>query len=177
MIADDNFPCERIDVIRKGALSRFLSRDGARGVAAIEFGLVASSLMAMAVCVSDVGIGLYRQQQVQTAAQAGAQYAMVQVQKGASPPLSASSISNAVTSATSFAAISASPAPTQYCGCPSGTQPSSPASLPCTFKCDDGSTAGTYVSVSAQATYTTIVQYPLLPASFSLSATASARIQ
>jgi len=127
---------------------RFITNrdEGIRGIAAVEFAMVASSLVLMMICVADVGTGFYRRMQVQNAAQSGAQYAMLH-------GYSSSSITSAVTAATSFAGISAAPAPTQFCGCPSssGITTASPASPPCST-CADGSAAGTYVLVSAQGT-------------------------
>jgi hypothetical protein len=86
--------------------------DGIGGVVAIEFAIVAVILIIMMVCTVDLGMGFYRKMQVQNAAQAGAQYA-------AARGFGESSIASAVTAATSFSGISASPAPTQFCGCPS----------------------------------------------------------
>jgi Flp pilus assembly protein TadG len=155
------------------ALRRSLQRlitnrdDGIRGVAAIEFAVMAASLVLMMVCVVDIGMGFYRKMQVQNAAQAGAQYALLY-------GFEASSIANAVTGATSFSGISASPAPTKYCGCAST---SGITSLSCSSTCADGSTPATYVSVSAQGTYDTILPYPLIPNSFALTEKSVVRVQ
>ena len=151
-----------------GSLRRFIANgdDGIRGVAAIEFAMIAASLILMMICVVDIGIGLYRKMQVQNAAQAGAQYAIVH-------GFAASSIASAVTAATTFSGITASPAPNQYCGCPSNT---GIASTDCSSTCSDGSKPGTYVAVSAQGTYDTILQYPLISNSFTLTAQSTVRI-
>jgi Flp pilus assembly protein TadG len=141
--------------------------DGIRGVAAIEFAVMAACLVLMMVCVVDIGMGLYRKMQVQNAAQAGAQYALLN-------GFTAGSIANAVTSATSFSGISASPPPTKYCGCASN---SGITSLSCSSSCADGSAPATYVSVSAQGTYDTVLPYPLIPNSFALTAQSVVRIQ
>jgi len=137
------------------------------GAALIEFSLFAPILLPMVICTMDLGFGIYRKMQVQHAAQAGAQYAIAH-------SWDASSISAAVTNATSFAGVSASPAPNKFCGCPSST---GITSVTCPATCDDGAVAGTYVTVSAQATYTTIVPYPLVGSSFALSAQSTVRIQ
>jgi Flp pilus assembly protein TadG len=148
--------------------TRFLGGkgDGIGGVVAIEFAMVAVVLMVMMVCTVDIAMGFYRKMQVQNAAQAGAQYA---ARRG----FGESSIASAVTAATSFSGISASPAPTQFCGCPSNT---GVASVGCGSTCSGGSAAGTYVSVSAQGTYTTVLSYPLIPNSFTLSSKSTVRI-
>jgi hypothetical protein len=70
--------------------------------------------------------------------------------------------------------ISASPAPTQYCGCASGTTVSNAT---CGSICPDGMTAGTYVSASAVRDYTTLVSWPMFPASYHQTATSTVRIQ
>jgi Flp pilus assembly protein TadG len=141
--------------------------DDCRGVAAIEFALVGPMLVVMMVCTVDLGSGIFRKMQVQNAAQAGAIYAALH-------GFTASSISTAVTSATSFSGISASPAPSQYCGCASNT---GITTIDCTSTCTGGSTPGTYVTVSAQGVYATILPYPLLPESFTLTAQSTMRIQ
>jgi len=151
------------------AVHRFAisSDDGIRGTAAIEFAAIVTALAVLFVAVADVGIGFYRKMQVQNAAQAGAQYAALY-------GFVASSIANAVTAATSFSGISASPAPSKYCGCPSS---SGITNSSCGAICSDGSTPGTYVAVSAQATYATIIPYPLIPNSFTFTSQSTVRIQ
>jgi hypothetical protein len=86
----------------------------------------------------------------------------------------ASGIVSAVQAATAFSGITASPEPTQFCGCASAT---GVTSATCGSACSGGSIAGTYVSVSSLATYTTLLPYPLLPSSFSLAAQATVRLQ
>jgi Flp pilus assembly protein TadG len=137
--------------------------DGIRGAAAIEFAILASILILLMIGVVDIGMGFYRKMQVQTAAQAGAHYAM---RHGFVP----TSIANAVTAATAFPGISASPAPTQYCGCPSNT---GITIADCTSTCPGGLTATKYVAVSAQGTYNTILTYPTFPNSFTLAASST----
>jgi Flp pilus assembly protein TadG len=141
---------------------------GTEGAAAVEFTLFAPTLVGMVVCTMDLGVGMYRQMQVQHAAQAGIQYVIAHGYN----PSDISPISSAVTQATTFAGISASPAPNQFCGCRSST---GVTSTTCTSTCDDGSLAATYVTVSAQATYMTIVPYPLISNSFPLTAQATVR--
>ena len=150
------------------ALDRFFSKgeSGTQGVSAVEFGFTAPILVLLLVCTADLGLGAYRDMQVQNAAQAGSQYA---VAHGFNP----SAMSNAVTSATTFAGISASPAPSQFCGCPSSTGVTVVA---CSSTCS-GAPAGTYVTASAQATYTTLLTYPLLPKTYNFTAQSTVRIQ
>lgn len=138
-----------------------------RGVSAVEFAILAPMLIFMAVATTDLGMGFYRRMQVESAAQAGAQYAMLH-------SFDATAISTAVTSATNYTGISASPTPTQFYGCPSSTGITAASS---NSTCSTGNSPGTYVSVSAQATYSTLIAYPGLPNSYNLAATSTARIQ
>jgi Flp pilus assembly protein TadG len=141
--------------------------DGIRGVSAVEFSLIAPVLIAATVGTVDLGMVSYRKLQVQNAAQAGAQYAALN-------GFALSNISNAITNATSYSGISASPAPTQFCGCASASGISAVA---CGSQCPGAIPAGTYVTASAQSTYATIIPYPMIPSSYALSAQSTVRIQ
>jgi len=136
------------------------------GVAATELALLAPLLVFMVVATFDLGLCGYREMQVQSAAQAGAQYAILHGFD--------STIAGVVQNATSYSAIAASPAPAQYCGCASGNTVSVAA---CQSACPNGSTAGTFVSVSSAATYNTVLSYPMIPSAFALQATATVRIR
>ena len=146
-------------------LRRFFARvAGDRsGVAAVELALIAPLLTLMMVAVTDIGLGVYRKMQVEDAAQVGAQYA---VKNG----YDANAISNAVISTTNFLAITASPAPVKFCGCATG---SGVSSTTCGTTCPGGALAGTYTTVSAQATYQTILN----PATYNFSSQATVRLQ
>jgi Flp pilus assembly protein TadG len=137
------------------------------GMAAVEFAIGATLLTALFVPLIDLGIGFYQKMQVQDAAQAGAQYALAH-------GWNSTAIQTAVVSATTLSSISASPAPAEICGCPQGTSVS-PSS--CGGTCASGQTAGTYVTVSAQAAYSPLIPYPVLGRSVMLTAQATARIQ
>lgn len=137
------------------------------GVAAIEFAVLGAVLCLVVVAVGDLGLGFYSNMQVQNSAQAGAQYAAVH-------GFDSTTISTAVTSATSVSGITASPAPQQFCACVSG---STMTTATCGTTCTGGMTAGTYVSVSAARTYSTLISYPGFPASYSQSATSTVRIK
>ena len=142
----------------------------ARGTAAIEFAIMGGVFSAVVVVSGDLGLAYYANMQVQTSAQVGAQYA---VNHGFST-FDATAISDAVISATSTTGISATPAPVQFCGCPSGTTLSTAV---CGTTCADGTGAGTYVRVTASRTHTVVVPYPWLPASYAQSATSTVRIK
>jgi Flp pilus assembly protein TadG len=159
---------KRATLAVRHALCRFISNgeEGIRGVAAIELAIIAPVLLLFLICTLDLGIGIYRNMQVQNAAQAGAQYAIVH-------GFNVSSISSAVTNATSFTGISADPAPNQFCGCAASTGVMAAA---CGSNCAGGSLAATYVTVSAQGTYNTFFPYPLLPNSYTFTAQPTVRI-
>jgi Flp pilus assembly protein TadG len=141
-------------------------RDG-RGVAAVEFALAAPLLAAILTVVVDFGFGFYEKMQVEDAAQAGAQYALLY-------GWNSTNVQNAVTGATSLSGITATPAPSQSCGCPSGT---AVTATTCGSTCSNGLTAGTYVTVNAQATYTPLISYAVMGSSVTLSAQSVVRIQ
>ena len=137
------------------------------GVAAVEFALAATVLMLALTPVVDLGMAYYQQLQVQGAVQAGAQYA-------AAKGWDSTGIQNAVTSASTNMTISASPAPSESCGCPSGT---AVAAATCSSSCSNGQTAGTYVTINAQASYTPILPYSFFGSSATLSASSIVRVK
>lgn len=154
-----------IGIIRPGMILAALRRKS--GNAAIEFVLIAPLLASALVAMTDLGIGLYERMEIRNAAQAGAQYAIA---KG----WNSGAIENAVASASTLSGISATPAPTQSCGCASGT---TIAAASCGSLCPGGATAGTYVTVNAQAQYATLFSYPGLSNPMTLSAQSMVRIQ
>ncbi len=153
--------------------SRTLSCDFTRalkdttGAAAVEFGFMIPIFALMLISVTDIGLGVYRKMQVENAAQVGAQYAMVH-------GFDASAISMAVTSATNSTAVSATPSPTKYCACLTG---SSIGTVSCGTICPGGTVAGTYTTVSAQGSYSTLFNYGVVPATYTYNALSTVRLQ
>jgi Flp pilus assembly protein TadG len=137
------------------------------GAAAVEFAFMIPLLSLMVVSVTDIGLAVYRKMQVEDAAQAGAQYAIAR-------GFDTSGISSAVTSATNSTAITAAPAPVQFCGCPTSTGVSS---VSCGTVCTSGVQAGTYAKVSAQATYNTLINYQVVGPTYTYNAQSIARLQ
>jgi len=137
------------------------------GAAAIEFGFMIPLLSLMVVSVTDIGLAVYRKMQVEEAAQAGVQYAIAR-------GFDTSGISSAVTSATNSTTVTASPAPVQFCGCPTSGGVSS---VSCGTVCTGGAQAGTYATVSAQATYSTLINYQIVAATYTYNAQSTARLQ
>ena len=153
-------------VVKSGRGFSQLSFDE-KGTAAIEFGLVGTMLSLLLLGLIDFGMGYWEQMQVGNAARAGGQYAIFN-------GWSSAGITTAVTSATSLSAISATPAPAQSCGCPSASAGITAAT--CGSSCTGGGTAGTYVTVKAQASYSTIFPFPGIANPLTLTASMTVRI-
>lgn len=137
-----------------------------RAVSAVEFALTAPLLIGMLIPLIDLGLGIAKNTQLRNAAQAGAQYALVN-------GWDSTAIQAAATSATKLSPIEVLPAPSQSCGCPTGTTVSPVA---CGSVCSDGANAGTYVTVNARSSYTPVIPYPMLGSSVTLVATSIVRI-
>jgi Flp pilus assembly protein TadG len=165
----------RKPTVRKGARLSFgpLVRRAARalrdsrGAAAVEFALIAPMLVGFLAPIADIGMRTYAAMQVEIAAQAGARYALLN-------GFNSSAIQSAVTNATGFTTISASPAPSSSCGCPSGN---AIATATCGASCANGETAGTYVTVNAQMTFQPLFPLPVVGQSATLSSQALVRVQ
>jgi len=153
---------------RRGRLLGFARADA--GNAAVEFALAAPILLGLLVPVADLGIAFSQDIQVQQAAQAGAQYAASHPWNTNSP----TQITNAVIAASTLPAIAASPAPSQVCGCPTG---SAITVASCGSTCSNGSITGYYVVVNAQVPYTSALPYSLLGQSVTLTAQSTVRIR
>lgn len=141
-----------------------LGRDQ-RGVTAIEFAVIAPVMIGLFISIADFGLGLYTQVQLANAAQSGAAYAM---QKG----YNSDTMKTVAQASTRLTGVSV--ATSQFCGCPSSTGVTVTS---CTASCGDGLTAGTFAQVTASKTYSTLLSYPGIPSSISMSETATARIQ
>ncbi|WP_283806402.1 TadE/TadG family type IV pilus assembly protein [Bradyrhizobium murdochi] len=133
----------------------------------MEFAIMIPLFSLMVISVTDIGLAVYRKMQVENAAQAGTQYAIVR-------GFNKTAISNAVISATNSSAVSASPEPVQFCGCPTGTGINT---VSCGTVCPGGAVAGTYAKVSARATYYTLIDYQLVANTYSFNAESTARLQ
>ncbi len=121
------------------------------GTAALELGLMAPFLVLACLVTAELGLGVYEGMQVQNAAEAGAVY----VSKY--PSLDITGISNAVANSTGTPGITATPAPVQFCGCPTATGVTEMSS--CATTCSDGSNPGQYIRINAQMTHQSVLQY------------------
>jgi len=136
------------------------------GTAAIEFGLAIPLLLIMLMGVVELGYAMYESMQVHNSVEAGALYA---VQSGGD----LAGTATAVVNATGTQGITATPAPVQFCGCPSE---SGIVTTSCSTTCADGKTSGTYVRVSASLAHQTILPYPGLPLPATLTAQSTIRL-
>jgi Flp pilus assembly protein TadG len=138
-----------------------------RGVATVEFALILPLLILLMVCTIDFARIMYTAMALTTAARAGAQY-------GAQGLGSSSNISGMQTAAQNSASpdigtITATA--TQTCGCNGAT----PTAAACTASCSGA--LRVFVSVTTGKTFTTIMSYPGIPSSVSLTRTAELRAQ
>lgn len=142
-------------------------RTGTSGSAAIEFGIIAPLLLLLLVGVVELGFGVHQAMQVQDAAEAGALYA-------GKHGWDQGGIAAAVVNATGAKDVTADPAPTLFCGCPSV---SGIAEVTCSDTCPDGSGPGRYVRVSAAIPHTAILVGLLVPLPDTLRGQAVVRVQ
>ena len=139
-----------------------------RGAAIVEFAIAAPVLALLTVGVAEFGIGYYAKAQVTAAAQTGLRHAYAN-------GFNSTNISAAVTGSTTQLAVSASPAPSQFCGCVVSNAVVSSACTG-TNSCPNGDKPRTYVRVSASATYTPMIRLPGTPTSYALTSTAQGRL-
>jgi Flp pilus assembly protein TadG len=145
---------------RKARSEPISRRRGEAGSAAIEFGLFLPLFVIMLTGVVEIGFAMFGSLQVYNAVEAGTLYA-------AKNGWNASGISSAVVNASGTAGIAASPAPTQFCGCPAlaGITVAT-----CGTTCSGGAAVSQYIRISATLTRTTI-----LTSGFGLPATLTAQ--
>lgn len=120
---------------------------GKRGSVAVEFGLIAPLLALILAAILEIGLAIAVFFNVQGGAMAGANFAS---QHGWDP----AGITNAVTTATGGVSTTAFPAPTTFCGCPSGAKV---VSAVCGSTCADGVVTRKYATVSATRTRPRVV--------------------
>ncbi len=137
------------------------------GVAALEFAVVAPVLVFFVAEAFSLGSLMWAKMQVENAARAGAIYA-------ASRTVSAASLEGVVAGATRLgAAVKATPAPTESCGCPNESEGVKAAA--CNDDCTNGAKAGQYVTVFTQATYSVPFPLPGLGTQVTLTGKATTR--
>lgn len=138
------------------------------GAAIVEFAIAAPVLALLVVGVAEFALGYYAKAQVTAAAQTGLRYAYAN-------GFNSSNISSAVTNSTTQLTVSASPAPTQFCGCIVSNAVVA-ATCTTTNSCSNGDKPRTYVRVSASATYTPMIRIPGTRSTYTLTSTAQGRL-
>lgn len=137
------------------------------GAAAVEAALLFPVLLLLVAALFDLGLGALASMRVKSAADAGARYASMN-------EWNAAQISLAVTSATGGSGISASPAPSQFCACPTG---GTLTPVPCGNVCPNGTQPGLYGLVNAQTVYTPFMRLVGLPPSITMTGQSIVRLQ
>jgi Flp pilus assembly protein TadG len=137
-----------------------------RGVAAVEFAIAAPLLLILLAGLIEVGYRVFESMQVQNAAEAGALYVAIHGWDSAG-------ISAAVVNATGISGVTATPAPTQFCGCPAA---GAIAATNCASTCSGGAAAGGYVQVNASLAHQTIMPFPGLTLPATLTGYAIVRV-
>lgn len=121
-----------------------------RGLAGIEFAILAPVLLLMLGSVADFALAFWSKGVLASSVAEGAEYAFV-----AGPGASAFSIQSIVGQKLSLPAAAVS-VTGPNCYCVSGT-PATAASQVCGLPCPNGATPGTYVTISARYAYTSIL--------------------
>jgi Flp pilus assembly protein TadG len=137
-----------------------------RGTAALEFALFAPMLLILLVGVIELGDGVFESMQVQDAAEAGAVY----VSKHG---WNAAGVSAAVVNATGLSGITASPAPSTFCGCSTAAGITAKT---CATTCTDGTTAANYVKINSTLAHESILTLPWLVMPTTLTGQAIVRV-
>lgn len=137
------------------------------GTAAIEFAICVPFLLVLLMGVVEVGFAAYRSMQVQNSVEAGMLYA-------SKNGWDAAGISAAVVNATGTTGITATPAPVQFCGCPSAA---GVVANVCTSTCPGGGSPGQYVRISAAVAHQVILPFPGLPVPATLTANSILRMK
>jgi Flp pilus assembly protein TadG len=150
--------------------SKSLSRRGQSGSVAIEFGFSLLFLFPLVVGTAELGLAVFQNMQVNAAVEAGALYALA---NGWDEPGIIAAVENSfgTTLTNQVSAVTASPVPVQFCGCPTGTTVTNMGPLPCTSTlCGNGNPQRQYIEISASLTRMSVVpnsgMLAVLPAAF-----------
>jgi Flp pilus assembly protein TadG len=156
---------KRTSGIRQAIRMFMVGEDGISGAALVEITIFAPMLLVSSIYIMDYGLYFFKQMEVQNAAQASAQYAIV----NASAPSATDFTGNQIT-------INS---PTQSYYCPPKTPPPyTLTSVAQNTTCPDGSIAGKYITVTATATYNSFVRFGAFSkSSYTITGFAMVRVQ
>jgi TadE-like protein len=152
---------------------------GRRAVAAVEFAVTAPTLLILLGGAADFGIVNYSRSALANAVASGAQYAYL-----TGPTVSASSVQTLVQTTSRLPGVTATVG-NPSCYCVTGTTPTMTlmASGTCSTSspptCSDGTTtsAGTYITISATFSYSTLFGGYAYPSVFNVTESATMRLQ
>jgi Flp pilus assembly protein TadG len=149
-----------------------LLRQRDQGAVLVELAIVCPIFTVIIFGVADFALAMYARMEVDDAVDAGVSYVTAS-------GWNVAGVENAVTSATKATAgsptsITATPAPTNFCGCATA---SSITSVSCTSTCGSGLAPGSYVNVNAQWSYSLILPWPGITNPINLSASSTVRIE
>ena len=152
---------------------RLFGRGSESGTAAIEFAIfVPFFLLPLLTGIVELGLSAYEAMQVSNAVEAGAIYAAANAATTFSAANTASATISGAVLPSGLNTLTATPAPTQYCGCPSASgSVSNLGARPCSTTACSGGAAGTYVQVNASLKHMAI--FPTswgLPTAFTATA-------
>ena len=136
------------------------------GTAALEFAFSAPLLAILLVGAMELGFSIHQAMQVHSAVEAGAIYV-------AKYGWNSAGITAAVNGATTVSGLTVSPAPAQFCGCPSA---SGITVASCSTVCAGGAAAGSYVRIDAALSHQTILSYPGITAPATFTAETVVRV-
>src|SRR3974390_2151132 len=168
-------PISKRTAVRQAIRRVHVGEDEIAGAALVEFTIFAPLLVIMSIYTMDFGLYFFNNIEVQNAAQAGAQWAI------ANRVYNSSAIQTAAKNATNFTTVAVPSS--QFCGCPStsGVSNLCSTSQTCTCNTSTCSNPGVYVTVTAATPtnkpYKSYVPYGLVPSTYNLTATSTARIQ
>ena len=150
--------------------SRSRSRRRQSGSVSIEFGFSLALLFPLVVGTVELGMAVFQNMQVNAAVEAGALYALA---NGFDEPGIISAVENSfgTTPTNQVTAVTATPVPSHFCGCPNGANVTNLGPPPCTATlCGNGNPQRQYIEISASLTRVTVVPnsglISLLPETF-----------
>ncbi len=143
------------------------------GLAMVELAMLAPVLGLMLVGTVDYSFQIMAKLTVESAARDGAAYA---VAHGYDSALISSAITTNTRQASFLSAITASPAPSKWYGCPNSATGVTTAANATTVCTSTGNAAGTYVTSTATATYTYLLPWPSITGSKTVVSRITVRI-
>ncbi len=154
---------------------KLFGRRNDSGTAAIEFALFLPFLLLLLTGIVELGFSAYEAMQVNNAVDAGAIYAAANATGFNATNTANAAIAGAILPR-GLNTLTATPAPTQFCGCPTATgitNAGAPTGGSCASlaNCASGFTPGLYVQINASLTH--MVIFPTnwgLPATFTATA-------